>query len=128
MLRSCEPRLHPDFLLVSLYLKAVYWGFPGSGRVRTRIGLGGGFSYAQRVPFVAARDQALRGRNTSKLLEYLDPTVDFSVGDLFGARALRETYSGLGVSHRSGIFGMAAIFNNVNGGSNYIYTSVEWKM
>src|SRR2546429_1640539 len=53
-----------------------------------------------------ARDQAGRGRNTSKLLQYLDPTVDFSVGDLFGSREWRETYFGLGVSHRSGIFGM----------------------
>jgi outer membrane protein len=41
---------------------------------------------------------------------------------------LRETYFGLGVSHRSGIFGMAQIFDNVNGGSNYIYTYVEWRM
>jgi outer membrane protein len=80
------------------------------------------------VPFVEARDQAIRGRNTSKLLQYLDPTVDVSVGDLFGSRELRETYFGLGVSHRSGIFGMAQIFNNVNGGSNYIYTYIEWRM
>jgi outer membrane protein len=96
--------------------------------VRTRIGFGGGFSYAQRVPFVEARDQALRGRNTSKLLQYADPTIDVSVGDLSGSKELRETYFGLGVSHRSGIFGMAQIFDNVNGGSNYIYTYVEWRM
>src|SRR5882672_10673419 len=88
----------------------------------------GGIAYAQSVPFVEARDQGARGRNTSKLLQYLDPTVDFSVGDLFGSRDLRETYFGLGVSHRSGMFGMAQIFDNVNGGSNYIYTYVEWRM
>ena len=84
--------------------------------------------YAQRVPFVEARDQAARNRNTSKLLQYADPTIDVSVGDLFGSKELRETYFGLGVSHRSGIFGMAQIFDNVNGGSNFIYTYVEWRM
>jgi len=80
------------------------------------------------VPFVEARDQAARNRNTSKLLQYADPTIDVSVGDLFGSKELRETYVGLGVSHRSGIFGMAQLFDNVNGGSNFIYTYVEWRM
>src|SRR5467141_3173328 len=128
LLRHEERGLQPDFLQVNLYLKAFYWGFPWRERVRTRIGFGGGISYAQRVPFVEARDQTAGGRNTSKLLQYLDPTVDFSVGALFGSRDLRETYLGLGVSHRSGMFGMAQIFDNVNGGSNYIYTYVEWRM
>src|SRR5437773_2233710 len=61
-------------------------------------------------------------------LQYADPTIDVSVGDLLGSKELRETYFGLGVSHRSGIFGMAQIFDNVNGGSNFIYTYVEWRM
>jgi len=128
LLRHEERGLQPDSWQFNLYLKAFYWGFPWKERVRTRIGFGGGLSYAQRVPFVEARDQAARDRNTSKLLQYGDPTIDVSVGDLFGAKDLRETYFGLGVSHRSGIFSMAQLFDNVNGGSNYIYTYVEWKM
>jgi MipA family protein len=128
LLRHEERGLQPDFWQLNGYLKAFYWGFPWSGRVRTRIGFGGGLSYAQRVPFVEARDQASRNRNTSKLLQYVDPTIDVSVGDLFGSKGLRETYFGLGASHRSGIFGMAQIFDNVNGGSNFIYSYVEWRM
>jgi outer membrane protein len=128
LLRHEERGFQPDSWQVNGYLKAFYWGFPWSERVRTRIGFGGGFSYAQRVPYVEARDQALRGRNSSKLLQYLDPTIDASVGDIIGDRSLRETYFGFGVSHRSGIFGMAQIFDNVNGGSNYIYTFIEWRM
>jgi len=128
LLRHEERGFQPDSWQVNGYLKAFYWGFPWSERVRTRIGFGGGFSYAQRVPYVEARDQALRGRNTSRLIQYLDPTIDASVGDIIGDRSLRETYFGLGVSHRSGIFGMAQIFDNVNGGSNYIYTYIEWRM
>jgi outer membrane protein len=51
--------------------------------------------------------------------------VDVSVGDLIGMRSLRDTYVGLGVSHRSGIFGTSNLFGNVNGGSNYIYAYLE---
>ncbi len=128
VLRHEERGLQPDLWQANLYLKAFYWGFPWKDRVRTRVGFGGGLSYAQRVPFVEARDQAMRGRNTSKLLQYGDPTIDVSVGDLFGDKELREMYFGFGASHRSGVFGMAQIFDNVNGGSNFIYTYIEWRM
>ena len=71
------------------------------------------------------RDLQDRGRNTSKILNTFDPTMDVSVGDLVGVKRLRETYVGLGVSHRSGIFGTSQLLGNVNGGSNYIYAYVE---
>ena len=99
-----------------------------SDRVRTRAGFGAGVSYAQKLPFVEQRDQTLRRRNASQLLTYLDPSIDVSVGDLFGVRALRETYFGFGASHRSGIFGTSQLLGNVNGGSNYVYSYIEWKM
>ncbi|HET7765211.1 MAG TPA: MipA/OmpV family protein [Burkholderiales bacterium] len=128
LLHHDERGLQPDFWQVNAYMKAFYWGFPWRNSVRTRVGFGAGLSYAQAVPFAEAQSQAERGRNTAKLLQYLDPTVDVSIGDLFRSKKLHETYFGLGVSHRSGIFGMAQLFDNVNGGSNYIYTYVEWKM
>jgi MipA family protein len=109
-------------------MKAFFYGFPWSDRLRTRIGFGFGLSYAFRVPYVEERDQAQRGRNTSKLLVYLDPTIDVSLGDLIGKRKLRDTYLGVGVSHRSGIFGSSQLLGNVNGGSNYFYAYVEWAM
>jgi len=128
LLRHDERDLQPDFWQVNAYIKTFYWGFPWRNSLRTRVGFGAGLSYAQAVPFTEATSQAERGRNTAKLLQYLDPTIDVSIGDLFGSKKLRETYFGFGVSHRSGIFGMAQLFDNVNGGSNYIYTYVEWKM
>jgi outer membrane protein len=128
LLHHDERNLQQDFLQLNAYMKAYYYGFPWSNRVRTRIGFGAGISYAQRLPFVEQRDQILRGRNTSKLLNYLNPSIDVSVGDLLGSRALNETYFGFGVSHRSGIFGTSQLLGNVDGGSNYIYTYLEWKM
>jgi outer membrane protein len=128
LLQHDEHGLQDNSWQVNAYMKAYYYGFPWSDRVRTRLGFGAGVSYAQRVPFVEARDQLRRGQNTSRVLNYLDPTIDISVGDLIGSRALKETYFGFGASHRSGIFGSSRLLGNVNGGSNYIYTYVEWRM
>jgi outer membrane protein len=125
LLRHEERGLQPDFWQVNAYLKAYYYGFPWRARLRTRLGFGTGISYASRAPFMEQRDQALRGRDTSKLLLYADPTLDFSLGDVLSVRELRETYLGVGASHRSGIFGASRLFGNVAGGSNYIYGYIE---
>lgn len=117
--------LQPNGVQLDLFMKAVYSGFPWSDRVKTRLGLGVGVSMAQRVPYIEAASQAANGKPASRMLNYLDPTIDVSLGDLIGYRPLKETYIGFGVSHRSGIFGSSRLLGNVNGGSNYIYTYVE---
>jgi outer membrane protein len=124
-IRHDEAGFQPNFWQLNAYFKAYYYGFPWDARVRTRVGIGVGVSYAQRINQMEVRDLAERGRSTSKLLQTLDPTMDVSLGDLIGVRSLRETYLGMGVSHRSGIFGTSNLFGNVNGGSNYIYTYLE---
>ncbi|HEU4352659.1 MAG TPA: MipA/OmpV family protein [Burkholderiales bacterium] len=124
--KHLERGLQPDSWQVNGYFKPYYSPGPWfDDRLRIRLGFGAGISYASRVPFSEQRDMDRRGRDTSKLLLYLDPTIDLGVGNLFGVRELRETFVGLGVSHRSGIFGSARLFNSVDGGSNYIYTYVE---
>ena len=123
-----ENGLQENSFRINAYMKAFYYGFPWSERVRTRIGFGVGVSFAQRVPYVEARDQARRQENTSRVLNYLDPSIDISIGDLIGSRSLKETYFGFGASHRSGIFGASNLLGNVNGGSNYIYSYVEWNL
>jgi outer membrane protein len=117
-----------DGLQLNGQIKAYYYGFPWSAAVRTRVGFGAGFSMAQRVPLVELEDQARRGRDTSRFLNYLDPSIDVSVGDLVGSKRLRETYLGIGISHRSGIFGASQILGNINGGSNYLYGYIESKL
>ncbi|MDP1612419.1 MAG: MipA/OmpV family protein [Sulfuritalea sp.] len=128
LLRHNERGLQEDSWQANAYMKAYYYGFPWSDRVRTRLGMGVGISYAERVPYVEMRDQLARGRNSSRLLNYLDPSIDISLGDLIGVKSMGETYIGLGVTHRSGIFGTSRLLGNVNGGSNYIYSYVEWRM
>ncbi|MEP6589348.1 MAG: MipA/OmpV family protein [Polaromonas sp.] len=117
--------LQANGVQLDLFMKAFYSGFPWSDRVKTRLGMGVGVSLAQRAPYIEASSQALDGKPTSRMLQYLDPTLDVSVGDLLGSRALKDTFVGFGVSHRSGIFGSSRLLGNVNGGSNYLYTYVE---
>ena len=117
--------LQANGLQVDLFMKAFYSGFPWSSRIKTRLGLGAGVSLAQRAPYIEASTQAALGQPTSRMLQYLDPTLDVSLGDLIGSRAMKNTYIGLGVSHRSGIFGASRLLGNVNGGSNYIYAYIE---
>lgn len=128
ILHHNERGLQEDSWQINAYMKAYFYGFPWSEHLRTRLGFGAGISYAERVPYVEMRDQLARGRSSSRLLNYLDPTVDISLGDLIGVKSMRDTYFGLGVSHRSGIFGTSRLFGNVNGGSNYIYSYLEWRM
>jgi outer membrane protein len=123
-----ERGIRSNGLQLDAQIKAYYYGLPWSERVRTRIGFGAGFSLAQRVPQTEVRDQSRRGRSTNRLLNYLDPSVDVSVGDLFGNRRLKETFIGVGLSHRSGIFGSSQILGNINGGSNYLYGYIESKL
>ena len=117
--------LQPNAWQFDAYMKGFYYGFPWSHRVNTRIGMGFGISYANHVPSAEVTSQARRERPTSKLLNYLDPTIDISLGDLFGNPGMKQTYFGLGISHRSGIFASSRLLGSVNGGSNYIYAYVE---
>jgi outer membrane protein len=120
-----ENGLQADGLQVDAYMKAFYYGFPWSRTVNTRFGFGFGISYANHVPWTEVTSQAQRGRPTSKLLNYLDPTIDVNVGDLFRSERWKHTYFGLGISHRSGIFASSRLLGSVDGGSNYIYTYLE---
>ncbi|HEX7053397.1 MAG TPA: MipA/OmpV family protein [Burkholderiales bacterium] len=115
--RQLEKGEQDDFFSVMAFFKAYYYGFPWDRVLRTRIGLGAGLSYSERVMTMEERDQGRRGRGTWKLLNYLDPSIDF--------RVARDTWLGIGVSHRSGAFGKSLLFGNVNGGSNFIYVSLE---
>jgi outer membrane protein len=112
-----------DSWQIDIYMKAFWYGFPWNDRLGTRIGFGAGLSYASRVPYAEVKDAD--GENTSKLLSYLDPSIEINAGDLFRAKRMKETWLGVGVSHRSGVFGSSALFGNVYGGSNYIYASIE---
>jgi len=107
--------LHDNVLETLIYIKA-YYNFDFLDN-RVRFGLGEGGSYVSSV-LEAEHDEALlENGTTSKYLNYLDISLDFDIGKLINYKPMYETYFGILLKHRSGIFGL---INNVDGGgSNY---------
>jgi MipA family protein len=81
----------PNGWQADLFMKAYFHGFPWSHRVKTRVGFGLGVSIAGRVPYEEANSQAIRGRPNSRVLNYLDPSIEISIGDMFGKASMEET-------------------------------------
>jgi outer membrane protein len=105
----------------TLYLKA-YWNIDFLQN-RLRVGFGEGFSYTSGILEVEREDALEYNDNNSHFLNYLDVSVDFDFGRLSGIKGLQETYIGVLIKHRSGIFGL---INNVrHGGSNYLNLYLE---
>jgi len=125
--RRLENDLQDDFFEGVIAFKAIYRRFPWSDRVATRIGFAEGLSYADSVPFLEKDKAEEKNRRTSHLINYLEFSVDVSVGDLFGAESLRNLFAGLYVHHRSGIFASANLYGNVYGGSNVNAFYLEWE-
>jgi hypothetical protein len=107
------------------YLKMYWRPFPWERVVSTRIGFGEGLSYAWRVPAVEVEYDERHDDGTSRLLNYLDVSVDLNVGDLIRNERARACTLGLVISHRSGVFGLVDIFGGVHNGSNYNTAAVE---
>ncbi len=87
--------------------------------VRWRIGFGEGWSYANQVPYVEKDELEGKDYRPSKLLNYLNPTIDINIGDIFGGEQLKHWWLGYSLHHRSGIFGTSQLFGRISGGGNY---------
>ena len=87
--------------------------------VRWRAGIAEGISYIETVSNLEQREMDRKGYRSSNLMNYLDFTLDVSLGDMFGARAIDDLYFGIGIHHRSSIFESASAFGRIKGGSNY---------
>ncbi len=116
-----EEKIQDDLYGVDIYIKAYYninfW------KNRVRFGFGEGLSYTNRILEIEQIDAQRYNDNNSHLLNYLDISLDFDLGKLLKYRALNETYIGVLLKHRSGIFGT---INNVrHGGSNYESIYIE---
>jgi outer membrane protein len=122
--RYLEQGLQPDFNGYQLYIKGFYF-LPWSKWVKTRFGMGQGLSWAEQIPYLEARSIESKNPNTSRLLNYLDVSIDVSIGDLIRWNKLKDTYLGFVVIHRSGVFGFSDIFGGVDGGSNYNSVYIE---
>lgn len=125
--RRFESDFQSDFWEGVFAFKAVFRRFPWSNSVETRLGFSNGVSYAGRVPALEQDKAERKNRRQSHLLHYLEFSLDVSVGDVFGVDSMRDLFAGFYVHHRSGIFGSANYYNNVDGGSNANMLYLEWE-
>lgn len=114
-----------DVYETTLYFKA-YWNFDFLQN-RVRVGFGEGVSYTDKLlltEYLEAQSQTPVDNN-SKILNYIDFSLDVDIGKLFGYKQLEGTNLGFAIKHRSGIYGL---INNVRrGGSNYNTLYIESK-
>lgn len=94
----------------------IYWTeFPWDKYVRTRLGVSEGLSYTSNITNLERYNQ--HNEKNSNYLNYIDVTLSFNAKDITRMDNLEDTYIGIGISHRSGIFGT---INGVDGGSNNV--------
>lgn len=108
------------------YVLAVkfYYTFPLPWRVR--LGLAEGISYTDSITYYEKESLEDDGYKTSRLLNYLDFTLDVNAGDVFRSKSLKEWWLGVGIHHRSGIFETSSMFGRIKGGSNFTTLYVQW--
>ncbi|WP_417538700.1 MipA/OmpV family protein [Marinobacter sp.] len=100
---------------------------PWSSKEWFRLGIGFGFSYAAKVPYVEQVKQAERERNTSHFLNYLEGQIDVPLRLMTENKAVRNCYVGISLLHRSGIFAKSDILGSVSGGSDMVSGHIECK-
>jgi outer membrane protein len=87
--------------------------------LRWRLGIAEGLSYSSQINYVERTELEAKGYRPSKVLNYLDLSVDINLGDIFRSDSLRNTWLGYSIHHRSGVFETGAQFGRIKGGSNY---------
>ncbi len=118
-----ENGLQDDVYEGNLYIKA-FWNFDFWAN-RVRFGFGEGISYTSDILYTEWLEASKEEDTNSKFLNYIDVSLDFSVGRLVQYKPFDEVYMGWALKHRSGVFGL---INNVRkGGSNYNTIYVEAK-
>lgn len=118
-----ENGIQNDVYETTLYFKA-YWNFD-FWENRVRVGLGEGVSYTDKILYSEYLEaQSVNPvDNNSKILNYIDFSIDLDLGRLVDYKPLDGTSLGWAVKHRSGVYGI--INDVVRGGSNYNTLYIE---
>lgn len=93
---------------------------------RFRLGVAEGLSYVSSLTYIEGSEIEEKGYTPSKLLNYLDFSLDVNMGDLLGNSNLHNMWLGYSIHHRSGIFETSSAFGRIKGGSNYQTVYVQW--
>lgn len=101
------------------YVLAIKGYYTFDWSVRTRLGFAEGISYSTDISHIERKNLAEKGYDPSKLMNYLDFSVDVNVGDLLKRNSLDNLWLGYSLHHRSGIFTTTSAFGRIKGGSDY---------
>jgi outer membrane protein len=93
-----------------------------------RLGFAEGASYVSEVTYIERVDLDKDDYEASKLMNYLDFSLDLNLGDLFGSKDMKKWWLGYSIHHRSSIFEKASHFGRIKGGSNYntVYLQMDF--
>lgn len=94
---------------------------------RVRLGFAEGVSFITEVTALERNNNEKKGFQPSEYQNYLDPSVDIHLGDIFPWDPLRGVWLGTYIHHRSAIFETAQQFGRIKGGSNFrgVYLKFE---
>ena len=87
--------------------------------IRWKFGAAEGLSYVNDIPYVEKTEMERKGYRPSNILNFLDFSLDFNIGDIFGGDELKKWWLGYSIHHRSAIFETAQQFGRISGGSNF---------
>ncbi len=114
---SLQNDVYEGTLYIKIYYNIDFW------QNRVRIGLGEGVSYTSSTLYYEKQEAQKNNDNNSNFLNYINVSLDFDIGRLVRYDAIKDTYLGVAIKHRSGVFGL---YNNVSkGGSNYYVFTLE---
>jgi len=94
--------------------------------IRWKLGAAEGLSWVNKIPFVEKSELEKKGYKTSKLLNYLNFSLDLNIGDIFGGDQMKRLWLGYSIHHRSAIFESAQQFGRISGGSNFQCAHLQW--
>jgi len=93
---------------------------------RVRIGAAEGISYIDSFTYYEEGSLSNDNQIPSRLLNYVDLSLDLNLGDVFRSKMIADLWLGAGIHHRSGIGGTSPTFGNISGGSNYNTVYLQW--
>ena len=91
-----------------------------------RFGAAEGVSYVSRVTYIEESELNKKGYEVSKLMNYLDFSLDIDLSKLFDLKDPNTLWLGYSIHHRSAIFENASHFGRIKGGSNYNTVYLQW--
>ncbi|WP_413113474.1 MipA/OmpV family protein [Thaumasiovibrio sp. DFM-14] len=109
-----------EYVLAIKAYKTFYWP------VTWRVGFAEGLSYVNKITQLEREEMEKKGYKPSKLLNYLDMSIDVNVGSILNKSDLNPLWLGYSLHHRSAIFESASQFGRIKGGSNYNTVYLQW--